>query len=236
MTSARYRGRRNVAFVFWISITAITGVFATIPGDCDHSYSVSSQDKGFAFYADNPDCYRNVKLFPILSRHVEQIAKDLSVISSAIPESKYSPENKEAVEEECHQLMTYFESMKFDAKEYVELGKMFDERRAIIRELQKEDITPLRSAELDEAMANLEYKFEGKEPFASNILEFDIVGHYIIKIEEAEEFVRKHKIHTQPACKSVKRARSYASKGKRRAVSQVFEQPPWVIQERCRQS
>ncbi|GBE60410.1 chromosomal replication initiator, putative [Babesia ovata] len=153
----------------------------------------SPPGRSVVFYATNDDYYRKVKRLNILFKDIEETYRDLMIVLSGVAETKDTPEIKTAVQMERYILVDNLENVRNKAQEYVELGNIFDEYAAITREIQGKDMTPARSAELIEALANIQERFKDKEELAFVTLQLKDVSCYERTLIKARKFVQKLK-------------------------------------------
>ncbi|GBE62740.1 peptide ABC transporter ATPase, putative [Babesia ovata] len=196
MAHMHYYGRRGVASLLCLFIMVLNGFTVGARSTDDTYVSGVSPATELAFYAGNAEFYRKVKILETLTWPQTQIYDYLESILLEIPRSETSPEIKEADRNECRQLMHDIDHIISVYVNYTELRTMLDEYRAISRGLQRKNVTPERSAELESALMDLEERFRGKEDFASTTLKDDNASYYRESIRKANRLIRNHSSQT----------------------------------------
>ncbi|GBE61020.1 Pentatricopeptide repeat-containing protein, putative [Babesia ovata] len=150
--------------------------------------------KGLAFYAGNTDSHNPLGAVKGIYKKATSVYRGLAYVSSVIPKPKASAGVNEAKQKKCDRPFTTFERVKRLPKEYAKVRKMFDECRALVRELQNKNVTPDRSAALSKELVDLEKQFEGEEKLASESTQSDDASSYKELVRKAKEFIQKHKL------------------------------------------
>ncbi|GBE62190.1 kinesin heavy chain, putative [Babesia ovata] len=197
MTQFTFCGRRNLAFVFCIYMNAINGVFTAVPGGDDASDCGSQSYPHIATYAMRGDICRRLEGLESLHTNATRFHNELGIIAESISKSKDPPATKEALQEQCGELLKDMQHIIDVTRDYAELGRMLRETRQIYIEFKTGVLTGGRSAELNKAMTSLDKRFGCNHHLIPGISEYERLTH-LFRIGDAEAFVDRHRV-TEPS-------------------------------------
>ncbi|CDR94958.1 hypothetical protein BBBOND_0201150 [Babesia bigemina] len=192
MAPIRSYGRRWVVALFGFYAVGYNGLAGASPMTDEQPGNVETPAKGIAFYADNAEFYRRVKRLETLSRPQNQLWSQLMSVLLNLRQSTISPKIKEAIAEECRQLIRDIEDITSLHDRYTELREIINEYSAVTRCKKRKSLTRERYAELQNALTNLEEQFKDIEQVASEILRFDNAAHFRAVVRQASIFIRQH--------------------------------------------
>ncbi|CDR95161.1 hypothetical protein BBBOND_0203180 [Babesia bigemina] len=158
----------------------------------EQSGNADTLSKGIAFYEGNEDCARQIVGLSKLHQIATDMTWELGGISVNISISKAPYDFKEAELRECCKFLEVARGVTAATKEYVYLARLLDLYRTNIAEIRELRRSPIFEAAASKALNDVAQDFESKEQFARNVLEFDVLSDYVIKIREVEEFIRRH--------------------------------------------
>ncbi|GBE59282.1 hypothetical protein, conserved [Babesia ovata] len=168
------------------------GFAVVVPEGSDDSDIEVIPPNGLHYYAIDEYHYGRIKRLANLFKDFDAMHSDLLVVSSAIGASEAPLETKTAAQEACELIEKGLIDLTSDAKEYTELGNIFDKYREMLDEFNHGGATQEMSAELRAAVSALEQQFDGKQA-----LVIGATSHRLLDIEarisRAADFIEEHR-------------------------------------------
>ncbi|CDR97346.1 hypothetical protein BBBOND_0312490 [Babesia bigemina] len=155
--------------------------------------------EGIAFYAEDEEFYRKVKILVTLTRPDGVLFGFFETLPSLLSASEATPEVKEAAIHECRQLLNAVQDVTGRYIYFADLKNILDKYRVVSRGLKRKNLTPELSAKLRSALENLTEQFKGNERTASGIFQFYNASKYRETIRQAQLFIQKYTGYTQTA-------------------------------------